>query len=156
MKKVITLGDKEIAFKSSAATNILFKRTFREDITLLLQSYTKDMKELKVMQAKIADLRADETKTQEEVLAAMGELMQSEVFIKASSFQSETLPKLAFIMHLEATETVDNLFNKLNESEYLIWLMTIDQNDLSQVTSEVMDIWRAGAQVTSKPKNANG
>ena len=156
MKKTITLSDREISFKSSAATNILFKRTFKEDITVLLQSYTKDMKELQAMQKKVSDLRSDETKTQAEVLEAMGELMQSEVYLKAASFQSDTLPKLAFIMYLEANETVENIFNKLNESQYLMWLMTISQEDLAKVTTEVLGIWRAGAQTTSKPKNANG
>lgn len=156
MKKTITLGEKEISFKSSAATNILFKRTFKEDITVLLQSYTKDMKELQAMQKKVSDLRSDETKTQAEVLEAMGELMQSEIYLKAASFQSDTLPKLAFIMYLEANETVENIFNKLNESQYLMWLMTIDQDDLSKVTAEVLTIWREGARTSSKPKNANG
>lgn len=156
MLKKITLGDREISFKSSAATNILFKRAFKEDITVLLQSYTKNFKELQKMQKNIADLRADTTKSQAEILEAMGDMMQSEVYLKAASFQNDTLPQLAYIMYLEANESIDIIFTKLNEVNYLTWLLTINQEELTQVTTEVLRIWRAGAQTTSNPKNANG
>ena len=33
MEKTIKIGDKELTFKSSAATNILYKRAFKEDRT---------------------------------------------------------------------------------------------------------------------------
>lgn len=75
MEKVISLGEKEMKLKSSAATNILFKRAFKEDITVLLQSYTKNMKELQAMQKKISELRADETLPKEQILEQMNELM---------------------------------------------------------------------------------
>lgn len=154
MEKIITLGEKEMKLKSSAATNILFKRAFKEDITVLLQSYTKNMKELQAMQKKIAELRADETLQKEQILEQMNELMQSEVFLKATSFQTDTLPKLAYIMYLEGNETVDKIFSKLNEDQYLFWLMDVDQDELSALTGEVLGIWRTGARSTSKLKNA--
>lgn len=154
MEKVISLGEKEMKLKSSAATNILFKRAFKEDITVLLQSYTKNMKELQAMQKKIAELRADETMPKEQILEQMNELMQSEVFLKATSFQQDTLPKLAYIMYLEGNETVEKIFSKLTEDQYLYWLMGIDQDDLAGLTGEVLGIWRAGTRSTSKLKNA--
>lgn len=154
MEKIITLGEKEMKLKSSAATNILFKRAFKEDITVLLQSYTKNMKELQAMQKKIADLRADESIPREQVLEQMGELMQSDTYLRASSFQTDTLPKLSYIMYLEGNEPVDKIFSKLNEEQYLYWLMEIDQDELSKLTGEVLGIWRAGARSTSKLKNA--
>lgn len=153
MQKTITIGEKEITLKSSAATNILFRKAFKQDLTVMLQSYTKDMKELQKMQDEVNALRKDETKTQAEVLEAMSALMQSETFIKASSFQTDTLPKLTYIMYLEANETVQTIFSKLTEEQYIFWLMTIDQEELEKMSGEVLGIWRSGARQTSKPKN---
>lgn len=152
MEKTILLGDKEMKFKSSAATNILFKRTFHEDVLLLLTDYSKNLKELKKIQAKVDELRADSTRPKEEVLAEMNEYLNAPALKASREFQSETLPKLAFIMWLEANES-EKLFSKLNEEQYLFWLLTIDQDELGGITGEIMEIWQSGAKTHSKPKN---
>lgn len=153
MKKTIRLNQTEMTFKSSAATNILYKRAFREDILVKLTAYTKNLKELKDMQARVAEIKEDKSKTQEEILAEMQTMMNSEAFISSQTFASETLPKLAYIMWLEANEEQRAIFSKLNEESYLSWLMEIDQDELLTVTGQVMEIWQAGARTTSKPKN---
>lgn len=153
MEKVITVNGKELRFKSSAATNILYKKAFGEDVLVKLTSYTKNLKELKSMQAKIASLREDKTKSQEEVLNEMNALMNSDIFVSSQTFTSETLPRLAYIMYLEANEKIDNIFHKLNEEQYLVWLMGIDQDELLTVTGDVMELWQAGAKQHSRPKN---
>lgn len=153
MKKTIRLNQTEMTFKSSAATNILYKRAFGEDILVKLTAYTKNLKELKDMQARVAEIKEDKSKTQEEILAEMQTMMNSEAFISSQTFASETLPKLAYIMWLEANEEQRAIFSKLNEESYLSWLMEIDQDELLTVTGQVMEIWQAGARTTSKPKN---
>lgn len=153
MRKTIELNGKSMDFKASAATNILFKRAFHEDILVKISAYTKNLKELKKMQAQVADLKADGTKTQEEILEAINGLMQSDVFTSSTDFMNETLPKLAFIMNVEANESQESIFSKLNEESYLAWLMTIEQNDLLRITGQIMEIWQSGARNTSKPKN---
>lgn len=153
MEKVITVNDKEMKFKSSAATNILYKKAFHDDILVKLTSYTKNLKELKSMQAKIAELKDDKTKSQEEILNEMNALMNSDIFISSQAFTSETLPRLAYIMWLEANVKINDIFHKLNEEQYLVWLMTIDQDELLTVTGDVMTLWQAGAKQHSKPKN---
>lgn len=153
MKKTIRLNQTEVTFKSSAATNILYKRAFGEDILVKLTAYTKNLKELKDMQARVAEIKEDKSKTQEEILAEMQTMMNSEAFISSQTFASETLPKLAYIMWLEANEEQRAIFSKLNEESYLSWLMEIDQDELLTVTGQVMEIWQAGARTTSKPKN---
>lgn len=153
MIKTIMLGEKEIKLKSSAATNILYKRLFKEDILLILTEYSKNLKEIQKMQARMSELRKDETKSQEELIDESNAILNSDVFKKASNFQSDTLPKLAFIMWLEANEPVEKLFGKLTEEQYLFWLMTIDQDELLEITGQVMDIWQAGTKTHSKPKN---
>ena len=73
MEKTIKVGEREMAFKSSAATNILYKRAFKEDILVKLTAYTKNLKEMNNLKTQIDALRADEGKTQEEI---MNELTQ--------------------------------------------------------------------------------
>lgn len=153
MEKTINIGEMAMTFKSSAATNILYKRAFKEDILVKLTAYTKNLKEMKKLQEKVEALKATTDKTQEEILAELNELMNSDVFVSTQTFASETLPKLAYIMWLEANEKIGTIFNRLNEENYLAWLMTIDQDELLTVTGEVMDIWQAGARTHSSPKN---
>lgn len=153
MEKTITIGDKELKFKSSAATNILYKKAFKEDIIVKLSSYTKSLKEMEKMKETVDALKSDTTKTEEEVLAELNKILASDVFISTQTFASETLPKLAYVMWLEANEKIGSVFSKLNEESYLSWLMTIDSDELLTVTGEVMDIWQAGAKTHSTPKN---
>lgn len=153
MEKTIVLGEKSIKIKSSAATNILYKRLFHEDILVTLTSYTKNLKDLQAMQEKMKSIREDSSKTQEQILAEMNEMLNSDVFTKAQTFQSETLPKLAYIMYLEANEGIDTIFKKLTEEQYFFWLMTINQDELLTVVGEVMEVWQSGAKTHSKPKN---
>lgn len=153
MEKTIKLGDKDVALKSSAATNILYKKAFGEDILVKLSSYTKNLKELQRLKTEVDKVKEDPSKTQEEILESMNEMMQSDAFVATQTFASETLPKLAFVMYLEANLKTNDLFKSLNEEHYLEWLMGISQDDLMDVTSEVMNLWSAGARTHSKPKN---
>ena len=153
MKQTINLNGKELAFKSSAATNILFKRAFHEDVLVKIAAYTKNLKELKNMQKTVADLKTDGSKTEEQILEAINNLTSSDVFVTSTEFMNETLPKLAYVMYVEANESQQTIFSKLNEDSYLAWLLTIDQDDLLAITGEIMGIWQKGARNTSKPKN---
>ena len=153
MEKTITIGEREFKFKSSAATNILYKRAFKEDILVKLSEYAKSIKELNKLKASVDALKNAEGKTEEEILAELNSLMNSDAYVKTQDFSSDTLPKLAYIMFLEANENIKTIFTKLNEDNYLEWLMTVDQDELLTVTGEVMDIWQAGTKSHSKPKN---
>lgn len=153
MKKTITLNGREMTFKSSAATNILYKKAFHDDILVKLTAYSKNLKELKQMQSRIAELKEDKTTTQEVLLAEMNNMIQSDVFQASQVFTNETLPRLAYIMWVEANESQETIFGKLNDENYLFWLMDIDQDELLSVTGEIMELWQAGAKTTSKPKN---
>lgn len=153
MEKTITIGEREFKFKSSAATNILYKRAFKDDILVKLSEYAKSIKELNKLKASVDALKNAEGKTEEEILAELNALMNSDAYVKTQDFSSDTLPKLAYIMFLEANENIKTIFTKLNEDNYLEWLMTVDQDELLTVTGEVMDIWQAGTKSHSKPKN---
>ena len=153
MEKTITIGEREFKFKSSAATNILYKRAFKDDILVKLSEYAKSIKELNNLKASVEALKNSEGKSEEEILNELNALMNSDAYVKTQSFSSDTLPKLAYIMFLEANENIKTIFTKLNEDYYLEWLMTVDQDELLTVTGEVMDIWQAGTKTHSKPKN---
>lgn len=153
MERTIKIGEREMSFKSSAATNILYKRAFKEDILVKLTAYTKNLKEMQILKDKVDALKTVEGKTQEEILNELNAIMQSDVYVSTQTFAQETLPKLAFIMYLEANEKIGTIFTKLNEESYLAWLLNIDQDELLTVTGEVMDIWQAGAKTHSKIKN---
>jgi len=153
MKKTIKFENKEMTFKSSAATNILYKKAFGDDVLVKLTSYARNLKELKDMQAKIAELKDDTSITQEQKLEKMNSFLNSDVFMSANQLKEETLPRLAYIMWLEANDSIETIFDKLNTESYLVWLMGIDQDELLSVTGEVMEIWQAGAKTHSKPKN---
>lgn len=153
MEKKITVNEKEMLFKSSAATNILYKKAFGEDILIKLTNYTKNLKDLKDMQTKFDLIKSDAGKTTKEKVSILNDIISSEAFVNTQKFSSETLPRLAFIMWLEANTKVEDIFKKLNEEAYLVWLMDISQDDLLSVTGEVMELWQAGAKTHSKPKN---
>lgn len=153
MEKTIKVGEREIKFKSSAGTNILYKRAFKEDILVILAEYSKNLKELKKMQSAIEELKNSTDKTDEQILAELNAIMSSEAYTSTQSFSSETLPRLAYIMYLEGNEKINTIFSKLNDEAYLEWLLGIDQDELLEVTGEVMDIWQAGTKTHSKPKN---
>ena len=153
MEKTILLGEMEMKFKSSAATNIFYKKVFGEDVLLKFAEYAKNLKDIKSAQAKIEELRNDTTRPKEEVLNEMNALLNSDMFKSSSEFQSETLPRLAFIMWLEGNNPGEQIMSKLNQEQYLYWLMTIDQDELFELVSPIMDIWQAGTKTHSKPKN---
>ena len=83
----------------------------------------------------------------------MNEITSSEAFTFTNKFSSETLPKLAYIMYLEANTKIEDIFKKLNEESYLVWLMGINQDELLKITKDVMELWQAGAKTHSSPKN---
>lgn len=153
MERTVKVGEREMKFKSSAGTNILYKRAFKEDILIILSDYAKNLKELTKMKKAIEDLRSSTGKSEEEMLAEINAIMTSDCYTSTQTFSSETLPRLAYIMFLEANTKIDAIFSKLNEESYLEWLLGIDQDELLEVTGEVMDIWQAGTKQHSKPKN---
>ena len=153
MEKTIILDNKNLRLRSSAVTNIWYKRAFGEDLLVQLTAYAKNYKELQSLQTKISELKEDNTKSKEEILQEMNTLMQSEAFVSSNSYKDTTLPQMAYIMYLEANEPKETVFHKLNRDEFELWLCTMDQDELFAISGEVMDLWQSGAKTHSKPKN---
>ena len=153
MEKTIVLDNKQIKLRSSAVTNIWYKRAFGEDLLVQLTAYAKNFKELKALQDKITKLKDDNTKSKEEVLSEMNDLMTSDAFVTSNQFKDSTLPQMAYIMYLEANEPRETVFHKLNKDEFELWLSSMDQDELFALSGEVMELWQSGAKTHSKIKN---
>ena len=153
MEKTIVLDHKQIKLRSSAVTNIWYKRAFGEDLLVQLTAYAKNFKELKALQDKITKLKDDNTKSKEEVLSEMNDLMTSDAFVTSNQFKDSTLPQMAYIMWLEANEPRETVFHKLNRDEFELWLSSMDQDELFSLSGEVMELWQSGAKTHSKIKN---
>ena len=153
MEKTIVLDNKQIKLRSSAVTNIWYKRAFGEDLLVQLTAYAKNFKELKALQDKITKLKDDNTKSKEEVLSEMNDLMTSNAFVTSNQFKDSTLPQMAYIMYLEANEPRETVFHKLNRDEFELWLSSMDQDELFSLSGEVMELWQSGAKTHSKIKN---
>lgn len=153
MEKTIVLDNKQIKLRSSAVTNIWYKRAFGEDLLVQLTAYAKNFKELKALQDKITKLKDDNTKSKEEVLSEMNDLMTSDAFVTSNQFKDSTLPQMAYIMYLEANEPRETVFHKLNRDEFELWLSSMDQDELFSLSGEVMELWQSGAKTHSKIKN---
>lgn len=153
MEKTIVLDNKQIKLRSSAVTNIWYKRAFGEDLLVQLTAYAKNFKELKALQDKITKLKDDNTKSKEEVLSEMNDLMTSNAFVTSNRFKDSTLPQMAYIMYLEANEPRETVFHKLNRDEFELWLSSMDQDELFSLSGEVMELWQSGAKTHSKIKN---
>lgn len=158
MIETIIIGEKEIRFKASAATPILFKRAFKQDLTQELAGYAKQYKEAKKLQEIIRSSVNDpedgfETRSEEEIEKVLLAVTQSPEYIEMSAQAADLLPKLAYIMYLEANVEQKAIFSKLSEDEYIFWLSQYDQTDLQPHFGDFMRMWNGNSKTTSKPKN---
>lgn len=159
MIETIIIGEKEVRFKASAATPILFKRAFKQDLTQELAGYAKQYKEAKKLQDIIRSSAATDAEdgSEEEIAAAKEKILiavtQSPEFIEMSAQAADLFPKLAYIMFLEANVEQKTIFPKLSEEEYICWLSQYDQADLQPHFTEFMRMWNGNSKTTSKPKN---
>lgn len=160
MREIIKIGDKEIEFKASAATPILFKRAFKQDLTQELAGYAKQYKEAKKLQEMIKTAKPEdenETRTPEEIAEAQEKIYlavtQSPEFLEMSSKAADLMPKLAYIMYLEANIEQRAIFGKLSEEDFIFWLSEFDQAELQAHFTTFMRMWNGNSQTISKPKN---
>lgn len=150
MNKYITLGGKDIEFKASAVTSILYKRTFGQDLTTIFSEYVKNYKEVK----KINEQYAIEDGDSDEVIAEKRAAISSDpIILQFSMMSMELFPKIAYIMYLEANVEQRELFRKLNEDDFIMWLGQFEKNEIQEHTVDFMNLWNGNAKTSVKPKN---
>lgn len=144
MIKKIELGGKEIEFKASAVTSILYKRTFKQDLTSEFSNYVKKYKVVKSLQEDI--LNKDENE-KIDVISHNAEILE------LSNSAQELFPQLAYIMYLEANVEQREIFKKLNEEDFIFWLSQFETADFQSHFSDFMNMWNENAHTSVKPKN---
>lgn len=150
MNMTIEIGGKDMEFRASAATSILFKKTFGKDLMSEFSSYVKHYKEVKQLKddCNINDDDTDEVKAQKATV-----LVDNPIISELSIMAMDLFPKLAYIMWLEANEEQRELFKKLNENDFILWLGQLDSNDIKEHLHDFMSLWNGNSKTTVKLKN---
>jgi hypothetical protein len=159
MFKKIIIGNKEVDFKCSAATSILYKRLFGKSLTeevsalaKMSQNAFKLKDKWESMLAEITEETTDEEKEkrQQEIV----ELLASDDSLTQMASMTENLtPQMAYIMWLEANKPQREVFAGLTDEAYLLWLSSFDKSDLSDASSELLGLWNSSNKQNSKLKN---
>lgn len=149
MIKTILLGEKEEKFKASAATSILFRRLFKEDIQAILADYSKNTKEIRKLQEDLAAVR--ELPDSDEKSAKLEEITAK--FMPLNDFVADFFPKFAYITWLEANHAAADLFKKLTEQDYFEWLMKYEAKDFTMIVGELLNLWTENSRTAVKSKN---
>lgn len=149
MIKTIVFGEKEEKFKASAATSILYKRLFKEEVQERLTEYSKNTKEIRKLQAELLAVRALEDSEEKQ------EKMQdiSTKLLPLNSFVEDFVPKFAYITWLEANCTNGEVFTKLTEADFFAWLMEHESKDFTTISKDLLELWTENAKPSVKAKN---
>lgn len=125
----IYFENNELKLKSSAATPILYREMFKRDLiktVMNLQSFRRP------------------TKEETEKAITDGEGFEFLDFIK----------ELAFVMNLEATVPVNEIFKRLTFSDYVSFLSSCDERIFTTNANEIITVWSNSQTTTSQAKNA--
>ena len=149
MIKTILLGETEEKFKASAATSILYKRLFKEDILEILSNYSKKTKEIRELQEELAKVK--ELPDSEEKEAQLADVTSK--LLPLNSFVNDFFTRFAYITWLEANVSVSEIFKKLTEEEFFAWLLAHESKDFTSISGELIKLWTENTKATVKPKN---
>ena len=150
MNRKIEIGGKEIEFIASAATPILFKRTFGKDLTSEFSQYIKNYKDVKKLREDLTILDDDPDDVRDKKIE---ELTNNPIITQLSMMALDLFPKLAYIMYLEANVEQRELFRKLSEDDFIMWLMNYDSNDIQNHIPDFMGLWAENSRTSVKQKN---
>ena len=138
MIKEIAFGNNLITFKSSGATPILYKQTFKEDLIVLQKELAKKRDELQKIKNKDTNKDTDEYYNSAFDVKEVTETM---------------IQQLAFIMWVEGNFKDEELFKQLTQVKYIEFLMMFDINDLLIKGADILAIYNNNSKTLSKPKN---
>lgn len=146
MRKTIEIGTQEMEFKASAATPLLYKHLFKEDI------YTEEQKLIK-KRAELKALKDKREKAQQEGEPVTYTDDELELAQKINEDGSELTRRIAYIMHLETQYNERTIWAELELPKYIAFLMKINGGDLSDKFSEIYGLYKSSTRGSSKPKN---
>lgn len=140
MYKKIAIDGKDVDFKCSAATSILYKRLFGKSLSSEITDMAKQSAEAYRMLDELTKLQENKEENQEAILELLAE---NPALTKVTETTEKIGPQMAYIMWLEANKPQRELFQCLTDDAFVLWLSSFDKGDMSNVYSELLNFWNA-------------
>lgn len=150
MYKKIEIKGKDVDFKCSAATSILYKRLFGKSLSAEVTALANESAKAYKMLEQLNKLQENKDENTEAILELLSE---NPALINVSQTTEKIGPQMAYIMWLEANKPQRELFQCLTEDAYISWLSDFDKGDMANVYSELLEFWNGSNKSYSKLKN---
>lgn len=150
MYKKIEIKGKDVDFKCSAATSILYKRLFGKSLSAEVTAMANESAKAYKMLEQLNKLQENKDENTEAILELLSE---NPALINVSQTTEKIGPQMAYIMWLEANKPQRELFQCLTEDAYISWLSDFDKGDMANVYSELLEFWNGSNKSYSKLKN---
>lgn len=134
MIKELIFGNNQIVFKSSGATPILFKQTFKEDVIIITRNLAKKREELK----KIKDKESED---------------YINLALEVEEITTPLIQQLAFVMWVEGNFKGEEVYSQLTQPKYIDFLMKFEVSELVMRGAEILAIYNNNTITLSKLKN---
>lgn len=153
MYKKIEIKGKDVDFKCSAATSILYKRLFGKSLSEEMTEIAKQSASAYKMLDELSKLQKNKENKEENKEAILNLLADNPSLVSVTEKTEKIGPQMAYIMWLEANKPQRELFQCLTEDAYISWLSDFDKGDMTNVYSELLAFWNGTNKTYSNPKN---
>ncbi|MBP5311740.1 MAG: hypothetical protein J6112_02770 [Clostridia bacterium] len=150
MYKKIEIKGKDVDFKCSAATSILYKRLFGKSLSAEVTEMANESAKAYKMLEQLNKLQENKNENTEAILNLLAD---NPSLVSVTEKTEKIGPQMAYIMWLEANKPQRELFQCLTEDAYISWLSDFDKGDMTNVYSELLNFWNGTNKSYSNPKN---
>lgn len=140
MYKKIAIDGKDVDFKCSAATSILYKRLFGKSLSAEVSSMANESAKAYKMLDQLTKLQENKNENTEAILELLSE---NPALINVTETTEKIGPQMAYIMWLEANKPQRELFQSLTDDAYILWLSNFDKGDMTTVYTELLNFWNS-------------
>lgn len=142
MLKELIIGDKAIKFEANLGTTELFEKFTGQNLLALLSAVPMVKKKNKdgTIKYEIA-----EGENKRRLALHLNKIYLQLAFIMATQASAEGA---------DAISKIRDIKSKLNEDNYLVWIMQFEQKDLNEsFYTKIADIWQSSQETHSSAKN---
>lgn len=140
MYKKIEIKGKDVDFKCSAATSILYKRLFGKSLSAEVTEMANESAKAYKMLEQLTKLKENKDENTEAILNLLAD---NPALVSVSEKTEKIGPQMAYIMWLEANKPQRELFQCLTEDAYISWLSDFDKGDMTTVYTELLNFWNS-------------
>jgi hypothetical protein len=140
MYKKIAIDGKDVDFKCSAATSILYKRLFGKSLSTEITALANESAKAYKMLDQLNKLKENKDENTEAILDLLSE---NPALINVTQTTEKIGPQMAYIMWLEANKPQRELFQSLTDDAYILWLSNFDKGDMTTVYTELLNFWNS-------------